>query len=58
MKLKDIYMDFLFYKITRLGLLYITMENGLGLKCFERRLLILKIRELSIKISLWFGIEI
>jgi len=34
MKLKDIYMDFLFYKITRLGLLYITMENSLGAKVF------------------------
>ena len=34
MKLKDIYMDFLFYKITRLGLLYITMGNGLGVEAF------------------------
>ena len=34
MKLSDIYMDFLFYKITRLGLLYITMENSLGFEVF------------------------
>ena len=32
MKLSDIYMDFLFYKITRLGLFYIAMEDGLGVK--------------------------
>lgn len=34
MKLKDIYMDFLFYKITRLGLLYIIIGNGLGVEVF------------------------
>ena len=42
MKLKDIYMDFLFYKITRLGLLYITMENGLGVKVFWTQITYLK----------------
>ncbi|MBB1557294.1 MAG: DJ-1/PfpI family protein [candidate division SR1 bacterium] len=42
MKLKDIYMDFLFYKITRLGLLYITMENGLGVKVFGTQITYLK----------------
>lgn len=34
MKLNDIYMDFLFYKITRLVLLYIIMGNGLGVEVF------------------------
>ena len=34
MKLKYIYMDFLFYKITRLGLLYIIIRNGLGVEVF------------------------
>ena len=34
MKLNDIYMDFLFYKITRLVLLYIIMGNGLGFEVF------------------------
>ena len=42
MKLKDIYMDFLFYKITRLGLLYITMGNGLGVEVFWTQITYLK----------------
>jgi len=42
MKLKDIYMDFLFYKITRLGLLYITIRNGLGVEVFWTQITYLK----------------
>lgn len=42
MKLSDIYMDFLFYKITRLGLLYITMGNGLGVEVFWTQITYLK----------------
>jgi len=42
MKLSDIYMDFLFYKITRLGLLYITIRNGLGVEVFWTQIAYLK----------------
>ena len=42
MKLNDIYMDFLFYKITRLVLLYIIMGNGLGVEVFWTQIAYLK----------------
>ena len=42
MKLSDIYMDFLFYKITRLGLLYIAIRNGLGVEVFWTQITYLK----------------
>ena len=49
MKLNDIYMDFLFYKITRLVLLYIIMGNGLGVEVFWTQIAYLRDQGVSIK---------